>query len=199
MLKKSLIVTAIFPLILSACGGGQPTEAEIREALAEKVNQKGCATSVMFDTMPIKKRLVANNKNTLDALVAAGLLQKSGDTYALTSLGESAYDAKAKGFCYTDHYEIKNIAVVKEEDKSELSGSSLSGAWHVSFTIAPANVSDWAKNSQLLEAASLASLEKVASEKKYTVRFVKVAGEDKISIADPHFSFRPGIHFNMAW
>ena len=93
---------------------------------------------------------------------------------------------------------------MKEEQKSDLSGTPLSGAWYVSFTVAPSNVSDWAKNSQLLEMGRLsfygkASLEKITEPQKYTVRFAKKAGENKVFIADLGFSFRPGIHFNMGW
>ena len=63
-------------------------------------------------------------------MAVAGLLEKSGSTYALTSLGQSAYDAKVNGFCYTERYEIKDITIVKEEDKSALLvmfGSMLAG------------------------------------------------------------------------
>lgn len=192
-------ITLVF-LVLTACGGSKPSETEIHTALAEKIGQKkGCATSVLFDTMPIKQDRVASNQSTLNALVVAGLLEKSGSTYALTSLGQSAYDAKVNGFCYTERYEIKDITIVKEEDKSALSGTPLSGAWYISFTITPSSVSDWVKNPQLLQAASLASLEKVSGPQKYTVHFAKKAGEDKLFIADPRFLFQPGIHFNMGW
>ena len=205
MLKKLFVATAVFTLSLSACGSSKPSDAEIRAALEEqKVNGKGCATSVLFDTMPIKQERVASNQPLLKALTQAGLLEKSGSTFALTSLGKSTYDARVKGFCYTEKYEITNISVVKEEQKSELSGTSLSGAWYVSFTIAPSNVSDWVKSSQLLEMGRLssygkASLEKITEPQKYTVRFAKKSGENKLFVADPMFSFRPGIHFNMGW
>lgn len=199
MLKKILLAAVGMPFALAACASNSPSETEIRKALAEQVNQKGCATSVLFETMPIKEHRIAGNQKTLGALVNVGLLEKSGNTYALTSLGKATYDAKAKGFCYTDHYEIKNIAVVKEEDKKELSGSAVAGAWYITFTITPSGISDWAKNPQLLQAASLASPEKIAGEQKYTVRFAKNAGEDRVFIADPRFSFRPGIHFNASF
>lgn len=200
MLKKKFIaISTLFFFVLAACSGSKPSEMEIRAALAERINQRGCATSVLFDTVPIKQERVANNQTTLNALVSVGLLEKTGNTYTLTKLGQSAYDAKIKGFCYTERYEIKDIAVVKAEDKNALSGNSLSGAWYVSFTITPNEVSDWAKNPQLLQAASNASLEKISGVQKYTVRFVKKAGEDKLILADPTFSFRPGFHFNMGW
>lgn len=199
MLKKIAVVAALLPLALTACGGSTPSEAEVRAALEKQVNQKGCATSALFDTVPIKQDSVAGNQVTLNALANAGLLEKSGNTYTLTSLGQSAYDAKSNGFCYADRYEIKDISVVKEEAKNALSGTPLSSAWYISFVITPVNVSEWAKNPQVLQAASYASLEKVAGPQKYIVRFAKKAGEDKLFVADPRFSFSPGMHFNMGF
>jgi len=53
-------MTLVF-LVLTACGGSKPSETEIHTALAEKIGQKkGCATSVLFDTLPIKQDRAAN-------------------------------------------------------------------------------------------------------------------------------------------
>jgi len=200
-MNRNIFVATTFSLVLYACGSGNPSENEIKSALAEIANRKGCATSVLFEEMPIKgEKRIRDNKKIIDAIVAANLVKKSGNTYELTDLGKSAYDANYKGFCHTEGYNIKNIAVVKKEDKRELSGTPLSGAWYVSFTIAPSNVSEWVKTPQILQEASNASLEKISAEEKYTVRFAKKAGENDIFVADPHFSFRGNsIHFNMSW
>src|SRR5690606_27528162 len=56
-------MTLVF-LVLTACGGSKPSETEIHTALAEKIGQKkGCATSVLFDTLPIKQDRVASNQS----------------------------------------------------------------------------------------------------------------------------------------
>jgi hypothetical protein len=171
--KKFIAISTLFIFILTACSSSKPSESEIRAALAERI---------------------ANNQTTLNALVSVGLLEKTGNNYTLTKLGQSAYDVKIKGFCYTERYEINDIAVVKEEGKS-----TLSGAWYISFTITPNKVSDWAKNPQLLQVASNASLEEISGSQKYTVRFARKAGEDKVILADSKFTFQPGFHFNMSW
>jgi hypothetical protein len=192
--KQFIAISTLFIFILTACSSSKPSESEIRAALAERINQKGCATSILLETIPIKQERIANNQTTLNALVSVGLLEKTGNNYTLTKLGQSAYDVKIKGFCYTERYEINDIAVVKEEGKS-----TLSGAWYISFTITPNKVSDWAKNPQLLQVASNASLEEISGSQKYTVRFARKAGEDKVILADSKFTFQPGFHFNMSW
>ncbi len=197
--KKFIAISTLFIFILTACSSSKPSESEIRAALAERINQKGCATSILFETIPIKQERIANNQTTLNALVSVGLLEKTGNNYTLTKIGQSAYDVKIKGFCYTERYEINDIAVVKEEGNSTLSGKPLSGAWYISFTITPNKVSDWAKNPQLLQVASNASLEEISGPQKYTVRFARKAGEDKVILADSNFTFQPGFHLNMSW
>ncbi|TCJ14994.1 acyltransferase [Parasulfuritortus cantonensis] len=183
---------------VTACSASGPSESEILKALSGYTNAKGCATSVLFKTFPVKGSFAASNQGILDAFIHVGLIEKTGGEFAPTARGKAAYDPKVSGFCYTDHYLVKDVSVVKEEPKSSLP-PALSGAWYVSFKIAPQSVADWAKDPQLLKEASLATVETVAGTQQFTVRMARKVGENKLIIADPRFSFTPGIHFNMGW
>jgi hypothetical protein len=196
-MKRSAVVSMVLFGIVG-CSASGPGEDAIKSALAERTDQKGCATSVLFKQFPIKESYVRSNGNILAALSDAGLVKTSGNTYVLTDLGQSTYDPDAPGFCYTHKYLISDITIVKTEPQSELP-SALSGAWYVSFNVSPDDVAEWVKNEKLIKAASRASIEDLTAAKNYTVRLAQKKGDDELIIADPRFSFRPGIHFNMGW
>ncbi|MFT4255594.1 MAG: hypothetical protein QM599_01300 [Pseudoxanthomonas sp.] len=198
-MSRNIPVAVAISLALSACGSSKPSEDEIRSTLSERVDVKGCATSALFNNIPIKQERIGYNQSIIDAIIAANLIKKSGDTYELTDLGKSAYDADYKGFCYTDKYVIKDIAVVKQEDKNALSGTSLSDAWYVSFTISPSSVSEWVKTPQIIENAKKDSMTNISDTQNYTVLLAKKAGDEKLFIADQRFSFHPGISFHMGF
>lgn len=82
---------------------------------------------------------------------------------------------------------------------SPLSMPLLQLAWYVSFTLASASVREWVRNPQLLQAVNRASLEQIDGEQKYTVRLARKAGEEELFIADPRFSFEPGLYFSAGF
>ncbi len=197
-MKRIVIVTTIVFFGITGCSRGGPTESEVRNTLAKYTDKKGCASSLLFKELPVKESLVESNKHILNPLVNVGLIEKAGNAYVPTSLGMSVYDVDASGFCYTDQYVITDITVMKEESKGDLS-PALSGAWYVSFKISPNNVREWVKDPRLIKAASLASIENITGTKSFTVRLAKKVGDSKLIVADPGFSFSPGIHFNLGW
>lgn len=190
-------------LLLASCTASGPNEDDIRSLLAEYANRKGCATSTAFKSMPVQVSpasrggIFGNDSEAIfEALTSAGLLEKSEQAYTLTQLGAASYDAQASGFCYTDNYLISDVVVVKEESENERP-PALSGVWYVSFKMSPSNVSEWAKQPELIKAASRASIDDIVGARNFTVRMAKKHGEDKLILADPRFSFNPGIHFNI--
>jgi hypothetical protein len=195
---KKIIWILPLVMVIASCGNNNPTEAEIRSALASKLEQKGCASSVLFKDFPIDKSMGDKNGDIIKPFIDIGFIQKSGDYYVLAEKGSRSYDKSASGFCYTERYNASDISVVKEEPKDELP-PALTGAWYVAFKISPDNVEEWVKNQQLIQAASLATLNDVVGTHSFTVRMAKKRGEDQLIIADPRFSFNPGIHFNMGW
>jgi hypothetical protein len=197
-MKKLLLV--IMFAGLSACAQNGPGENEIRSVLASLSNKKGCASArVLFKEFPVPKSRADRNEHILHPFSNIGFLKENDGSYELTEQGRAVYDAQEQGFCYTNQYVLSDIAVVKEESKDELP-AVLSGAWYVSFKITPSNVDEWVKNPQIIQAASMASLEEITKTHSFTVRMAKKRGEDQLIISDPHFiGFRPGIHFNMAW
>ncbi len=191
---------AILPLslLLTACGQSTPSEDDITAAVSEKIDRKGCATSTLFKRFPVPQSTAGSNQAILKPFTDIGFVAESAGAYQLTEKGKAAYDAEKSGFCYTDSYRISDVKVIGEEAASDLP-PALSGAWTVSFTVAPSNVDEWVKNPAIIQAASLASLEKIVEPKSFRVRVAREKGKDELIVADPTFSFTPGIHFNMGW
>ncbi|WIN08861.1 MULTISPECIES: hypothetical protein [Pseudomonas] len=82
--------------MLVACAGG-PSEGEIQAALQPKLEGASCVRAPMFKAFPVTLEegfgsgTSMGNERAFDALVAAGLLAKSGKTYSLTDPGQAAY------------------------------------------------------------------------------------------------------------
>ena len=185
-------------LALSACGQSAPSEGDIAAVLSEKVSRKGCATSTLFKRFPISQSTASSNQDIIKPFTDIDFISESADGYQLTAKGQAAYDAEKAGFCYTNSYQISDIKVIGEEAASDLP-PALSGAWSVSFKVAPSNVDEWVKNTGVIQAASRASLEKIIEPQSFKVRVAKEKDMDELIVADPTFRFMPGIHFNMGW
>jgi hypothetical protein len=195
---QRLLALLPLSLLLAGCGQSGPSQSEIEAALQKSVSGKGCATSVLFKTFPIPDSMARSNGDITKPFENIGFIAKQDGAYQLTDKGQAAYDAERSGFCYTEGYTISNIKITDEETEADRP-QALSGAWYVNFQIAPSNVDEWVKNPEIIDAASRASLENIVQPKTFTVRLVKEKGDDKLFIADPRFSFSPGIHFNMGW
>lgn len=193
-MKKVVMLSAC--LTLAGCGTDQPSEAEIVKAFTPYTAKKACASSVLFNEFPVRKSLVDNNQQILDIFVDAGLLEKSGSSYTLTALGRETYDSSKKGFCYTDSFRISSFKIEKELNDLP---PKLTKAWYVSVDIAPDQVSDWVKNDELLKAASRMSDTAPDENKSFTVRVGKIVGENELKVIDTHFTFHPGLTYNVGW
>ena len=195
---QRLLTLGTVAALLTACGPSGPSDSEIKTALADSLSNKGCATTVLFKKFPLTQADVGGNERIVTPFVNAGLVAADNGSYRLTEQGQAAYDAKKSGFCYTDSYTLSDIEVLSKESADDLP-PALSGAWLVKFKITPANVADWVKQPGVVETASRASLADITEPKTYTVRLAKKKGEDTLIVADPRFSFSPGIHYNMSW
>nr|WP_288453928.1 acyltransferase [uncultured Pseudomonas sp.] len=195
---QRLITLVTLSALISACGQSAPSESEISKTLADSISRKGCATSTLFKSFPIPPDMASKNGAITRPFEDIGFIAQSADGYQLTEKGQAEYDAERSGFCYTDSYQISDIKVIDEEAERDLP-PALSGAWTVSFTVAPASVDEWVKSPEILKAASRASLDKLVEPQALKVRVAKEKGKDELIIADPRFGFNPGIHFNMGW
>ena len=195
---QRLLTLVTLSALISACGQSAPSESEISKTLADSVSSKGCATSTLFKSFPIPPSMANNNGAIIRPFEDIGFIAQSADGYQLTEKGQAEYDAERSGFCYTDSYKISDIKVIDEEAERDLP-PALSGAWTVSFTVAPASVDEWVKNPEILKAASRASLDKLVEPQSLKVRVAREKGKDELIVADPRFGFSPGIHFNMGW
>lgn len=195
---QRLITLVTLSALISACGQSAPSESEISKTLADSISRKGCATSTLFKSFPIPPDMASKNGAITRPFEDIGFIAQSADGYQLTEKGQAEYDAERSGFCYTDSYQISDIKVIDEEAERDLP-PALSGAWTVSFTVAPASVDEWVKNPEILKAASRASLDKLVEPQALKVRVAREKGKDELIIADPRFGFNPGIHFNMGW
>ncbi|TWE10614.1 hypothetical protein FB481_101103 [Pseudomonas sp. AG1028] len=195
---QRLITLVTLSALISACGQSAPSESEISKTLADSISSKGCATSTLFKRFPIAPDMASKNGAITRPFEDIGFIAQSADGYQLTDKGQAEYDAERSGFCYTDSYQISDIKVIDEEAERDLP-PALSGAWTVSFTVAPASVDEWVKNPEILKAASRASLDKLVEPQALKVRVAREKGKDELIIADPRFGFNPGIHFNMGW
>nr|WP_288497871.1 acyltransferase [uncultured Pseudomonas sp.] len=195
---QRLITLVTLSALISACGQSAPSESEISKTLADSISRKGCATSTLFKSFPIPPDMASKNGAITRPFEDIGFIAQSADGYQLTDKGQAEYDAERSGFCYTDSYQISDIKVIDEEAERDLP-PALSGAWTVSFTVAPASVDEWVKNPEILKAASRASLDKLVEPQALKVRVAREKGKDELIVADPRFGFNPGIHFNMGW
>nr|WP_241149487.1 acyltransferase [Pseudomonas viridiflava] len=196
MLRLMPVITLTF--LMSACAQSAPSEDEISKVLSERVVGKGCATSTLFKTFPIPQSTASTNSNIIKPFVNIGFISESDGGFQLTKKGQASYDAERSGFCYTNSYQVSDVKIIGAEAASDLP-PALSGAWYVSVKVAPNNVDEWIKNPAIINAASLASLEKIVQPQSFKVRVAKEKGKDELIVADPAFSFKPGIHFNMGW
>ena len=195
---QRLLTLVTLSALISACGQSAPAESEISKTLADSISSKGCATSTLFKSFPIPNDMASKNGAITGPFEDIGFIAQSADGYQLTEKGQAEYDAERSGFCYTDSYKISDIKVIDEEAERDLP-PALSGAWTVSFTVAPASVDEWVKNPEILKAASRASLDKLVEPQSLKVRVAREKGKDELIVADPRFGFSPGIHFNMGW
>ncbi|MBD9396397.1 acyltransferase [Pseudomonas sp. PDM11] len=195
---QRLLTLVTLSALISACGQSAPSESEISKTLADSISSKGCATSTLFKSFPIPPSMANSNGAIIRPFEDIGFIAQSADGYQLTEKGQAEYDAERSGFCYTDSYKISDIKVIDEEAERDLP-PALSGAWTVSFTVAPASVDEWVKNPEILKAASRASLDKLVEPQSLKVRVAREKGKDELIVADPRFGFSPGIHFNMGW
>lgn len=195
---QRLLTLVTLSALISACGQSAPSESEISKTLADSISRKGCATSTLFKSFPIAPDMASKNGAITRPFETIGFIAQGADGYQLTEKGQAEYDAERSGFCYTDSYQISDIKVIGEEAEGDLP-PALSGAWTVSFTVAPASVDEWVKNPDIIKAASRASLEKIVEPQSFNVRVAREKGKDELIVADPSFSFSPGIHFNMGW
>ncbi|AEF23698.1 hypothetical protein [Pseudomonas fulva] len=195
---QRLLTLVTLSALISACGQSAPSESEISKTLADSISSKGCATSTLFKSFPIPNDMASKNSAITRPFEDIGFIAQSADGYQLTEKGQAEYDAERSGFCYTDSYKISDIKVIDEEAERDLP-PALSGAWTVSFTVAPASVDEWVKNPEVLKAASRASLDKLVEPQSLKVRVAREKGKDELIVADPRFGFSPGIHFNMGW
>ncbi len=195
---QRLLTLVTLSALISACGQSAPSDSEISKTLADSISSKGCATSTLFKSFPIPPSMANSNGAIIRPFEDIGFIAQSGDGYQLTEKGQAEYDAERSGFCYTDSYKISDIKVIDEEAERDLP-PALSGAWTVSFTVAPASVDEWVKNPEILKAASRASLDKLVEPQSLKVRVAREKGKDELIVADPRFGFSPGIHFNMGW
>ncbi|WP_256592545.1 acyltransferase [Pseudomonas sp. URMO17WK12:I1] len=195
---QRLLTLVTLSALISACGQSAPSESEISKTLADSISSKGCATSTLFKSFPIPNDMASKNGAITRPFEDIGFIAQSADGYQLTEKGQAEYDAERSGFCYTDSYKISDIKVIDEEAERDLP-PALSGAWTVSFTVAPASVDEWVKNPEIFKAASRASLDKLVEPQSLKVRVAREKGKDELIVADPRFGFSPGIHFNMGW
>jgi len=186
------VVIAILCAGISACSG-DPSSSEIQAALASRVSRKGCASDSVFKEFPVSTKQVGQ-KRIFQPFIDNGFINEANGAYDLSEQGRAAYDKKYSGFCYTDHYIISDVAVVKKIERNQWMDEKIIDAWVVTLKISPSNVDEWIKNPKIIQTASLASLEKIADTKSFTVTMMKVVGKDKL-IPDMQFSFNPGIAF----
>ena len=190
-----LIMSAV---LLAGCMDKAPTEQEIKDLLVSYTGQSSCITSTLFDRFPVSTQRVGDNAPLFQRFVEAGLLERSGDSYQLTAKGEESYNPQKQGFCYIDHFVIDNIEV-SAVDATER--PALAAMWEVGFDIAPHQIADWMRNSPVDSAPELEATNKERVERvnHLTVLVGETRADGKLVIADPKFSFDPGLYLNKSW
>lgn len=187
--------------MLVACAGG-PSEAEIQAALQPKLGGASCVRAPMFKAFPVTLEkgfgsgMSMGNEPAFDALVAAGLLAKSGKTYSLTDPGQAAYVQQESGFCYAQGYEIAKIKDTSEN--VEQMGPAVDKSWVVTVDIRQKSVAAWAK---IPAVQKLARNPETLSEKPKSYRVVvgRLKADNTLQLIDPRFSIMRGLSVSQAF
>ncbi|MBF7144966.1 MULTISPECIES: hypothetical protein [Pseudomonas] len=188
-------------LMLAACARG-PSEGEIQAALQPELEGASCVRAPMFKTFPVTLKegfgsgTSIGNEPSFDALVSAGLLAKSGNTYSLTEPGRNAYVQQESGFCYAQGYEIANIKDTSEN--TEKMGPAVDKSWVVLVDIRQKSVAAWAKTPEIQKLAR--NPETLSEEpKSYRVVVGRLKAEKTLQLIDPSFSIMRGLSVNQAF
>ncbi|RML53589.1 hypothetical protein ALQ93_102710 [Pseudomonas syringae pv. pisi] len=188
-------------LMLVACAA-EPSEGEIQAALQPRLEGASCVSAPMFKTFPVTleegfgSATSMGNEPAFDALVAAGLLAKSGKTYSLTDPGQATYVQKESGFCYAQGYEIAKIKDTSEN--SEQMGPAVDKSWVVTVDIRQKSVAAWAKTPAIQKLAR--NPETFSEEpKSYRVVVGRLKADNTLQLIDPRFSIMSGLSVNQAF
>jgi hypothetical protein len=194
-----LVVSSAWMLV--ACAGG-PSEGEIQAALQPKLEGASCVRAPMFKAFPVTLKegfgsgTSLGNEPAFDALVAAGLLAKSGKTYSLTDPGQAAYVPQESGFCYAQGYEIAKIKDTSEN--VEQMGPAVDKSWVVTVDIRQKSVAAWAKTPAVQKLAR--NPETLSEEpKSYRVVVGRLKADNKLQLIDPRFSIMRGLSVSQAF
>jgi hypothetical protein len=150
--ERSSGLSLVLGAVALACAGcsSKPSTSDIHKAFASRLDEPGCARSVMFKSFPVTLSdsgiggIRLDNASSFDAFVAAGLLTRSGSTYNLTPAGRMAYKPERQGFCYSDSYEIRKIAEVADVPDAQ-SSPVVDKGWFVTLEIAQKPVAGWTR------------------------------------------------------
>ncbi|WP_296255626.1 MULTISPECIES: hypothetical protein [unclassified Pseudomonas] len=195
------VVVSISALMLAACTD-EPAERDIQAALQPKLEGASCVRAPMFKSFPVTLEngfgsgTSTGNEPAFDALVEAGLLAKSGKTYALTDQGSAAYVPQEPGFCYAQGYEV---ATIKDTaPNTGQMGAAVDKSWVVTLDIRQKPVEGWAKTPAVQK---LARNQEAFSEAAKTYRVIvgTLKADKKLQLIDPRFSIMRGVSVSQAF
>ncbi len=191
------LLSVLLAIGLSACSqGADPDKADILAALNDLATKKACVSSTLFTAFPISKtNQTEANQDIIQPFVELGFIANKPDEYTLSEKGQLVYDRNQAGFCYTNQFKISDISVVKKESGNNLP-PALSGVWYVRFNIEPESTEEWVLSSAMLQVVSHMTPDQITKAHSFTVRLAKKHGEEELIIADPRFSFNPGMRLN---
>ncbi len=201
MRLREMAFIATSALLLTGCGES-PSDTDIQAALQPRLEGASCISAPMFKDFPVTLKhsfgsgTSSANAPAFDALVDAGLLAKSENTYTLTDTGRAAYAQPSGGFCYAQGYEIAKIQ--KTEVNTQQMGPAVDKSWLVTVDIRQKTIAPWAKNP---------SIEKLARNpenlsdvpKTYHVTVGRIKGEEGLKLIDPRFSIMRGVSVSQGY
>ncbi|KTB61714.1 hypothetical protein HT121_23105 [Pseudomonas sp. MAFF 301514] len=197
----AMALVATSTLLLTACSES-PSDTDIQAALQPRLEGASCISAPMFKDFPVTlgdsftRSVSKGNAPAFDALVDAGLLAKSDQTYTLTEPGKAAHVPQASGFCYAQGYEIARVQ--STEVNTDQMGPAVEKSWQVTVDIRQKPVAPWAKNPAIEQ---LTRHPETLSEapKTYHVTVGRVKGEQGLQLIDPRFSISRGISVSQGF
>lgn len=201
MRLREMAFIAASALLLTGCGES-PSDTDIQAALQPRLEGASCVSAPMFKDFPVTLKnsfgsgTSSANAPAFDALVDAGLLAKSENTYTLTDTGRAAYAQPSGGFCYAQGYEIAKIQ--KTEVNTQQMGPAVDKSWLVTVDIRQKPIAAWAKTPAIEKLARHAENLSEAP-KTYHVTVGRIKGEQGLKLIDPRFSIMRGVSVSQGF
>lgn len=202
-MKRIMIFALAASFFVQGCAD-KPADSDIKKVIQDKLPQRSCFTSVLFNNFPIQlddgsfgAGIAPANASNLQPFVDAGILAKDGRNYSLTEAGNSVYVPESKALCFSKGYDVVSISSINR-DTTATSSASVTDVWRVEAVIKQRPMDQWAKSDALKNIAITSKQALSEASFTKTVLVSKLKDKDEL-IVDPYFNVSGNVSISKAW